>query len=299
VRFSRSFLFLLVAALIGLIAPFSPLLNGQSASNQAPTNQPRFDAISVKVSNSTELRGGLQFQPGGRLVATNIPVRPLFSLAYNIALSQGRGAIVGAPSWFESKRYDIEAKASGDPSREQMILMLQSLLADRFKLVLHHESRQQPIYALVVVKPGKTGPGLKVHSDETPCISAPQPDPGPGNPLPAYCGSFRVGAAASGGLRETGNAISLRDLASTFSQQVDRPVVDRTGLGGVFDVDVEFISQRALTDAHPNSDTTDPDAAAPPSIFTAAQQQLGLKLQATTGPVDVFVIDHIEEPMPN
>jgi uncharacterized protein (TIGR03435 family) len=125
----------------------------QSPSDQPPAvaeTLPSFDAISVKLSDGADPRGALQFQPGGRLVAINIPLRPLFSLAYNLALSQGRGAIIGAPSWFESERYNIEAKANGDPPREQMILMLQSLLADRFKLTVHHETRQLPVYALVL-----------------------------------------------------------------------------------------------------------------------------------------------------
>ena len=212
-------------------------------------------------------------------------------MAYNLALSQGRGgAIIGAPSWFDSERYNIEAKANGDPPREQMILMLQSLLADRFKLTVHHETRQLPVYALVLTKPGKTGPQLKAHPGDAKCISVPQPDPGPGKAMPAYCNDFRVGAGASGGLHETAHATTMDRFPATLGQQVDRPVVDQTGLSGVFDVDLEFTSQRAAVDTQ---------AAGPPLIFTAIQEQLGLKLEPTTAPVDVIVIDHIEKPSPN
>lgn len=293
---------LLIALMGVLVAPLWPqsaasqptaAKTAQSPSDQPPAvagTLPNFDAISVKLSDGADPRGALQFQPGGRLVAINIPLRPLFSLAYNLALSQGRGAIIGAPSWFDSERYNIEAKANGDPPREQMILMLQSLLADRFKLTVHHETRQLPVYALVLTKPGKTGPQLKPHSDDAKCINVPQPDPGPGKAMPAYCGNFRVGAGASGGIRETADAITMERFAATLGQQVDRPVVDQTGLSGVFDVDLEFTSQRAAVDAQ---------AAGPPLIFTAIQEQLGLKLEPTTGPIDVIVIDHIEKPSPN
>src|SRR5262245_14648491 len=113
---------------------------------QTKPGLPRFETISIKSSTTGSPAGGLQFQPGGRLVASNIPLHPVFALAYNVALSQGRGAIVGAPDWFDSDRFNIEAKAAGDPPREQMVLMLQSLLADRFKLTVHHETRQLPVY---------------------------------------------------------------------------------------------------------------------------------------------------------
>ena len=127
---------LLIALMGVLVAPLWPqsaasqptaAKTAQSPSDQPPAvagTLPNFDAISVKLSDGADPRGALQFQPGGRLVAINIPLRPLFSMAYNLALSQGRGgAIIGAPSWFDSERYNIEAKANGDPPREQMILM--------------------------------------------------------------------------------------------------------------------------------------------------------------------------------
>ncbi len=288
-----------------LAIPFAPLA-AQSPPGQAPADQssatvgerPQFDAVSIKRSASADPRGGLQFQRGGRIVATNIPLRPIFALAYNISLSQGRGAIIGAPSWFDSMRYDIEAKAEGDPPREQMILMLQSLLADRFKLAVHHETRQLPVYALVLTKAGRTGPHLKPHASDAECINEPQTDPGPGQALTAYCGDFRIGAAAGGGLRETADAITMDRFAASIAQQVDRPVVDRTGLDGVFDLDLQFTSQRAAL-AQNGSDAATSGPEAPPPIFTAIQEQLGLKLESTTGPVDVLVIDHVEEPSEN
>jgi uncharacterized protein (TIGR03435 family) len=287
----------------------SVVLTGQSelrpraqSAGTASTSSPQltFDSVSVKRSNDTDRRGALQFQPGGRLLATNIPLRPVFSMAFNLALSQGQGAIIGAPNWFDSERYNIEARAVGDPPREQMILMLQALLADRFKLVVHHETRQQlPIYALELARPGKLGAQLKPHSDGK-CIDTLQPDPAPGNPLPPYCGDFRVGGAANGGLRETANAITMDRFAASLAQQVDRPIVDRTKLSGTFDVDFEFVSQnmsqKALVRDPTGSDAT---TSGPPLIFTAVQEQLGLKLVPTTGPVDVIVIDHVEQPSEN
>jgi uncharacterized protein (TIGR03435 family) len=229
-------------------------------------------------------------------LAKNIPLHPVFAMAYNLALSQGRGVIFGAPDWFDSERYDIEAKAVGDPPREQMMVMLQTLLADRFKLTVHHETRTLPIYSLELAKPGKLGPQLKPHSADSNCINTPQPDPGSGQLMP-YCGDFRMGRAASGGLHETANAIRMDRFAASLAQQVDRPILERTGLSGTFDLDVEFMSQRALASSSGSSDATAPTG--PTSIFTAVQEQLGLKLVPTTGPVDVVVIDHVERPSEN
>lgn len=269
----------------------SPPISASSGTRSRPT----FDAISVKPSNSTDPRGALQFQPGGRLVAINIPLRPVFALAYNLSESQGHNIVIGAPSWFDSKHYNIEAKADGDPPREQMLLMLQSLFADRFKLIVHHEKRQLPVYALVVTKVGKMGPQLKRHSNDAECINEPQTDPGPGKALQAYCGDYRIAAAEGGGLRETADAITMDRFAASLAQQVDRPVVDRTGLSGIFDLDLQWLP----LDTQAGSDATASGSPAQPVIFTAIHEQLGLKFEPTRGPVDVLVIDHVEEPAPN
>lgn len=129
-----------------------------------------FDAVSIKPSDgANDPRMFIQIQPGGRVVTTNTPLRTLIILAYQLPLGADR-AMIGAPSWIDSKRYNVEAKAESNPTHEQLLSMLQSLLADRFKLTAHLETRQLPIYALVLSKNGKTGPQLVPHAaDNSTC----------------------------------------------------------------------------------------------------------------------------------
>ena len=275
----------------------------QTEGIQAPTKQtptaagapPTFDTISVKRSSGADALGGLQFQPGGRLVAANIPLRPLVSLAYNLALSLGRGVIIGAPDWFESERYNIEAKAEGNPPREQMQLMLQSLLAQRFKLVVHHETRQAPMYVLVLSKAGRTGPQLTVHDAE--CVeSAPgQPPPSPNGA--DLCGFRSRRGRSAGTVDLVGKKVTIDMLAERLSQNVGRTVINRTGLSGDFDFTFEFAAVEEPTSQ--SGAVASADSSLPSTIFTALQEQLGLKLESQTGPVDVLVIDHVEHPSEN
>jgi uncharacterized protein (TIGR03435 family) len=179
--------------------------------------------------------------------------------------------------------------------------MVQSMLEDRFKLVLHHESRQLPIYALALSKVGKTGPQLILHSGEAKCTDPaadrPLQQPGPGEAMPSYCGGFIMNLRPED-LRESGNKITMAMLAPFLGQSVDRTVVDRTGLTGVFDFTLEFAPELG-PGSQPGSTASAADPPVAPSLFTALQEQLGLKLEPQTGPVDVLVIDHVEEPLPN
>ena len=206
----------------------------------------------------------------------------------------------GGPGWIDKQHFDIEARAEGNPSNEQERLMLQSLLEDRFKLMLHHETRQLPIYALVLSSPGKTGPQLIPHSSDAKCndpvAEGPLSPPKPGEPMPAYCGGFFMNAQP-GDLRETGNKITMDMLVSFLNQSVDR-TVNRTGLSGAFDFTLQFAPELG-PGSQPGSGTSSPDPSAAPSLFTALQEQLGLKLESTRGPVDVVVIDNVQEPSPN
>lgn len=312
----RRFAAIGIAAAAGLLVSslLNPILRAQnqSSTGQAPaepasaqpqavtTVRPAFDAVSIKPSNTADPRMLIQFQPGGRLVTTNLPARILINVAYKLSLG-GRGATIGAPGWIDSARFDIEAKAAGDPPREQLILMMQSLLADRFKLAAHWETRQLPVYALVLSKEGKTGPQLVPHaSDNSTCrdlksqpLAAPQSGTAP-PPVPIPCGG---GFLISPGHVATES--TLADLAKNLSWfgQIDREVVDKTGLSGTFDIAIDYAP--FTTSAQPRSDVSEPDPSAPSTIFAALKEQLGLKLESQTGPVDVLVIDHIEEPSPN
>jgi uncharacterized protein (TIGR03435 family) len=283
-----------IALIVVLAAPV------QAQSSAVPADRPKFDAASIKPHKSGEQGTYLRRQPGGLYRAANVPLRALIASAYlNEFPPKGR-LVFGGQGWIDSEHFDIEARAESNPGNEQERLMVQSLLEDRFKLVLHHETRQLPIYALVLSKAGKTGPQLILHSGDAKCAdpAADRPQqPGPGEAMPAFCGGFFMNLRP-GDLRETGNKITIAMLAPFLSQSVDRTVVDRTGLSGVFDFTLEFAPELG-PDSQPGSTASASDPPVAPSLFTALQEQLGLKLEPQTGPVDVVVIDHVEEPSPN
>ena len=287
----------LLAALFVTAGPPSKAPSPTSQPQATTTDLPVFEAASIKGNKSAQQNQnlGLLTLPGGLWRATNITLRPLIASTYFHTFTKAR-FVLGGPSWIDSEHFDIEARAEGNPGMEQKRLMIQSLLESRFKLIVHHETRQLPVFALVLSKPGEIGPQLVPHSNDAKCTdpaAGPPPPPGPGEQTPAFCGGFFM-SARPGTLRESGNNVSMDMFAAMLIQSVDRPVLDRTGLSGAFDLTLDFAPV-----AGPGSQSGASDPSAPPSIFTAVQEQLGLKLESTTGPVDVLVIDHVEEPMPN
>jgi uncharacterized protein (TIGR03435 family) len=250
-----------------------------------------FEVATVKANKSGESNGGLQRQPGGRLTATNMPLRPMITYAFQIAGYQ----LVGAPGWVDAARYDVVAKMEGNPPAvapgagvDPMQLALQRLLADRFKLKVHRDSREMDIYALVMLKPGMPGPQLKPTTED--CAASARaaergvPLTGPNAP---FCGSsVGPGTIRFGGLPGSQIARTLSILAGRF-------VADRTGLIGSWDFNLKFAPEQR-NQAPGGNPPGDSDL---PSFFTAIQEQLGLKLEATKGPVEVVVIDNIEMPI--
>jgi len=197
----------------------------------------------------------------GRINYTNITVRGLIRKAYGL---QVYPLSAGGSDPLSTDRYDIVAKASGDASDEQTMRMLQALLEDRFRLKLHRETKELPVYALLT---GKSGPKFhEVNDDGT---------------------AAEMGGRS--GYRITAHHISMTALASTLNGYVGSPVLDMTGLTGIYDLNLEFTSDESLT----------ANSADAPSISTAVQEQLGLKLEARKGPVEVVVIDHVENPSEN
>jgi bla regulator protein blaR1 len=233
----------------------------------------------VKPNKSSDNRNGLQFQPGGRFTATNYALKSLIGI---IAYQPGIRRMIADPKWDNvlSEHFDVVANAEGNPTREQTRLMLQSLLADRFKLVVHFETRPIPVYALVLASPGKMGPGLKPHSSGVKCIPVGPQQQGFGDFPTPWCGGMRM-APISGGVHQIGNNVTVDTFANLLALSVDRVVVDRTGLNGYFDADFEYaFTQGQGAVPRPSVEASDPSA--PPSIFTAMQEQLGLKLEART-----------------
>jgi uncharacterized protein (TIGR03435 family) len=236
-------------------------------------------------------------QPNGRYAITNASLELLVALAYQ---PRQQYEIVGLPDWARTEKFDIEARADGTPVAREIFLMLQALLAERFKLITHNETREIPVYLLTAAKSGQLGSQLRPHTDDRGCIdrgkAVPTGVPDPAKPLPPpVCGGWS-GAPNLG--RLAGQRIELEMLGRVLSGQLGRPVIDRTGLSGPFDLTIEWAPQgalpfeaQAILDASPSPDR--------PSIFTAVQEQLGLRLIAGTAPVDVLVIDSVGPPSEN
>jgi uncharacterized protein (TIGR03435 family) len=218
-----------------------------------------------------------------------LQLRHLISRAYGVEPYQ----VSGGQSWVDSQAYDVLAKTGVTVSQEQLSLMLQSLLEDRFKLKIHRETRDVPVYALTVAKGG-----IKLHRvEEGSCAPAgrflapPEPDQKP------LCGigGFRRGALVVGQI----SAVSLDEFSKTLSSRLDRLVIDKTELSGRFDVHVEFTPDEATPGLMPGGPGAPQPDAGGQSIFTAFQEQLGLKLEPTKGAAEFLVIDNAEKPSEN
>jgi len=289
-----------------------PPLGAQT--QQDAVSDATFEVASVKPNNSGRPFIQLGAAPGGRFTATNVPLRLLIRNAYQLQDFQ----VVGGPNWINSDRFDIVAKAEGNTPPTPpggppgpMQFMMRNLLKERFKLAVHNETRELPIYALTLVRSdGKLGPQLRPPAVDCAAIFArgrggrggiavaPPPLPGPpsaGERPP--CG-MRIGP---GNL--AGGSVTMAQLANTLSQFAQRVVVDRTGLTQNFDIDLTWtpdqIPQGPPGGPPPGAPALPPIDPNGPSLFTAVQEQLGLKLESTRGPVEVLVIDHVELPTPD
>jgi len=234
-----------------------------------------FEVASVKPADP-DARGGRISFPNGTFTATGITVKNCITLAYNIPSYQ----LAGDPSWIGDQRYDIVAKVAAgavraprDPERmPQMRAALQALLADRFQLVIHRETKLIPGYALVVAKNGFK---LKETIDD---------------------GKANFGSNRG---KFTAHEISVELLARNLSGILSSPVADMTGIKGVFDLTLEWSPDEVQSPVKAGGEAAEPAAPAGPSIFTALQEQLGLKLETQKTPVEMIVIDRIEKATAN
>jgi uncharacterized protein (TIGR03435 family) len=281
------------AGLVGaiLLAVTACVMFGQSADS------PRFDVASVKLDTSALPRHIVRPLPGG-LHTENAFVRMLMQNAYALQSFQ----IVGGPDWIDSDGYNIEAKADAKASQRQVFLMLQSLLEDRFKLKVHRETRDLPAYALTAAKGGlklpapKEGGCVSLTPDaSTSYAGGRMPPPGEGRPPLAPCGSVRVILLPSGA-RMQGGKIPMAEFIRMLSGVLGSPVIDKTGFTDLFDVRLDFLPDETTAALPaPPSPPDNPN----PSILAALQEQLGLRLESTKGPVEVLVIDRVERPTEN
>jgi uncharacterized protein (TIGR03435 family) len=310
-------------------------LKSQTTASDAPAWQIAaggkmvFEVASVKLSKAPPrpplfpLDNGDAYLPGGRFSA-NFELWSYISFAYKLPQNQEqtRAALAKFPKGLGIlDSFEIEARASSSTTKDQMRLMMQSLLADRFKLAVHFETREVPVLALTLVKPGKTGPQLHPHSEGPPCpepgispssgdvfsVAPPKPGAPPsaaGDVFPPRCG-YAAGRRSPDGMTLVGSRDSrIPFLAQTIydnglaDREVGKPVVDQTGLEGTFDYTIKWksCSPRPLP---PGADSQPPPDAECTTFMQAVREQLGLKLVPTKGSVRMLVIDHVEAPSEN
>ena len=301
----------------GLVVFTSCATFAQTAEN------PTFEVASVKPAAPIAgngiivmMRGGPGTPDPGQITYTNVTVKNVLMSAYGVKSFQ-----ISGPGWLDSERYDIVAKLPRGATKAEFMAMLQNLLAERFKLTLHREKKDLPMYALVV---GKNGPKMKASVDDAATPKAGGSADGP----TATMGRITVGKDGfpvlpgrgatsimlmNGNARMTASKQSMATLAEMLSSQLDLPVVDRTGLTGDYDFTFYFAPDGlagmrlpAGLPPPPNAPTAGeggpgmpaasaPDAQSNPNLFAAVQEQLGLKLEQRKGPVDLLVIDHLEK----
>ncbi|HEV2690592.1 MAG TPA: TIGR03435 family protein [Bryobacteraceae bacterium] len=259
---------------------FIPGIQAQQAA------RPKFEVTSIKLHDGAGSPMVSGF-PGG-FKTGNAPTRLLIRAAYQVRDFQ----IFGAPDWIDADRYDIEAKTEiKEPIGPQLGPMFQALLADRFKLRFHRETRELPVYVLMVSKHGSRLQTAKAGS----CVpwdgKTMPPRTPPGQKSPVYCGFFNRGIDAWLNRTLAGVGVGIPGLVGEISQKLDRVVIDKTGLTGKYDI--HLVWDRKVT-AEGKAASADDDAG--PSLFAALEDQLGLTLEPDKAPVKVIVIDHIERP---
>lgn len=247
---------------IGLL--HAPAIQGQSQAPTAASPPLEFEVASIKPSKSVSRGFSVQHVPSG-LTATNASLQNLIEMAYQVKGLQ----IAGAPNWLNSERFDIVAKAPPNSTRAQILPMLGPLLVERFKLATHRETKELPGYALIVAKNGSKLQESKAEESR-------------------FNGDRR-------GL--TAQRMSITQLADTLARRLDRGVVDMTGIQGFFDLKLEWTPDESSPMQKPGEggeglSTAPTDG---PTIFTALQEQLGLKLESRKVPVEILVIDHVEK----
>ena len=261
------------------------LLMTMSPAPQQPA-QPAFEVASIKRNLSGETRTTIQGGQPGRYVATNMPVRMLIMRAYRL----WEFHLVGGPDWVNTERYDIVGLAPGATTSDDITPRLQRLLADRFKLTTHMEKREMSVLWLVLAnKDGRLGPKLHRSTADCPLL------PPAGVSLPPACFMRGTpGSLVTGGSR-------MMNLVNAFSQIMQKMVVDRTGLDGLFEAELRWTPDvPPVTGVPPGApETAQADDPGGPSFTTAIREQLGLRLENRRDSVDVLVIDRIEHPSEN
>ena len=318
---SRVRVALLIAACATICVTFFAVtvMHAQSpdmlAWEKAAGGKQSFDAASIKENTTPApplgppMRFNMSISPdgtfkptGGLFWATKIPLTLLISFAYKLTDSQtlvlaSQAAHSADFKWALGEHWDIEARASGNPTKDQYRMMMQSLLANRFKLAVHWGAIQGPVYDVELQKPGKLGGQLTPHPADAPCSNAVSPVGVTKDELAGLCGGLIQIRPKPGWWRLSGRAVTMQQIVDGLSGFTPEPraIVDRTGLAGTYDFSMEW-GINFEGPAPPGYPATDPTA---PSFLEALKDQLGLKLDPVTGPIDAIIIDHVEQPSPN
>ncbi|HEX3571836.1 MAG TPA: TIGR03435 family protein [Acidobacteriaceae bacterium] len=282
-------------------------------------NKLEFEVASVRQNKSGDGQSGALFPLGpgdayartsGRFKATNLALFFYISFAYKFTASQQASLETQDSKDILWDKFDIDARSSRpDPSKDDMRQMMQSLLADRFKLRMHMESHEGPVFALILLKRDRTGPQLKPHPADEPC-SATSPAKATGlepafqaanrGTLPQSCGGVAeyLKSSTPGYRRAGGRNVGIDLLAKTLSRMGDLgiPVIDRTSLAGTFDFILDWVPSADISAPTDQEATPNPPG---PTFEDALQEQLGLKLTKQTAKTDVWVLDHVELPTAN
>ena len=296
-----------------------------SPAQSAQGSQLTFDVASVKPSKSGDPpysnfplnSGDFYIANGGLFSATNFPLITYIFFAYNLQGNQGQSLVSQLPGWVMTDRFDIQARAEGNPARagggptkDQMRLMMRSLLADRFKFAIHTETREVPALAFVLVKLGKTGPQLRSHPAGAPCQTSAAPpslatqapnafQQMTGGSFPGLCnGILGLPPGVPCRSRLGGRNVTIGFIADLLSQRVNlgRPMIDATALTGTFDFLLEFTPEPQNPTPPGLNVAPDPDG---PTFEQALRDQLGLKLESRKSSMEVIVVDHVEHPSEN
>jgi uncharacterized protein (TIGR03435 family) len=263
-------------------------LNAQVVQSQSLA----FEVASVKSGVLPAVPGGIRPVSAGGQFHAVLTLHDFIQVAYGAPLALLASQVVGGPEWVTKERFEITAKAEGianAPSggRDQLLAMMRTLLADRFRLQLRRESRQLPIFNLMLDRADATlGPRLRPEDGQCISISSAAASTADAS---RWCGFKRFGPGAI-----SARGMTLEEFASGIATRSDiqRVVRNRTGLAGRFDVDLDYTPETEARSDLPPAGRTESGV----GLFTALKEQLGLKLENATGPVDVLVIDHIERP---
>ncbi len=282
-----------------VVALFALALAVAGAQDQEPILDASFDVASFKRNVNADANVVWRPQPTGEFTLINIPFTTLLYGAYQLQPYQ----LVGAPSWVRDERYDILAKLDPkiagrlqpDGHPPTWALALRRLLVERAQLTFHRETRQLPVYALVVARPDrKLGPNIRPAQADCDALrlqSEVAAREGKPSPYPPNTSTYVACGLRNASGRITSGGFGFAEFLSALSVQTGRAVLDRTGLSGKWDLHVEYAPAPVPPGVAPDANR--------PDLFTALQEQLGLKLEATTGPVQVFVVDRLERPTPD